>query len=64
MTEYVYDMSDPERDALTEHFLSTKKLGCSRFACFAVESTDVFATSRDGSSARYSRTPGATTPPP
>ena len=43
MTEYVYDMSDPERDELTARFLSTKKLGCTRFACFAVESTDPFA---------------------
>jgi len=43
VTEYVYDMSDPERDALTEHFLSTKKLGCNRFACFALEGTDPFA---------------------
>ncbi|TPG33040.1 hypothetical protein [Mycolicibacterium hodleri] len=43
MTDYVYDMSDPERDALTQHFLSTKNLGCSRFACFAVEGTDPFA---------------------
>lgn len=43
MTEYVYDMSDPERDALTEHFLSTKRLGCGRFACFAIEGTDPFA---------------------
>lgn len=43
MTEYVYDMSDPERDALTERFLSTKKLGCSRYACFAIEGTDPFA---------------------
>lgn len=43
MTDYVYDMSDPERDALTEQFLSTKKLGCNRFACFALESTDPFA---------------------
>lgn len=43
MTEYVYDMSDPERDELTEHFLSTKKLGCSRFASFAIEGTDPFA---------------------
>jgi hypothetical protein len=43
VTEYVYDMSDPERDALTAQFLSTKKLGCGRFACFALESTDPFA---------------------
>jgi hypothetical protein len=43
VTDYVYDMSDPERDALTEHFLSTKKLGCNRFACFALEGTDPFA---------------------
>jgi len=43
VTEYVYDMSDPERDALTEHFLRTKRLGCSRFACFALEGTDPFA---------------------
>ena len=43
MTEYVYDMSDPERDALTEHFLSTKRVGCNRFACFALEGMDPFA---------------------
>src|SRR4051812_28247586 len=43
LTNYVYDLSDPERDALTAHFLSTKKLGCSRLACFALESTDPFA---------------------
>jgi hypothetical protein len=41
--DYVYDMSDPERDALTEEFLSTKKLGCNRFACFALEGDDPFA---------------------
>ena len=43
VTDYVYDMSDPERDALTEQFLSTKRLGCDRFACFALEGTDPFA---------------------
>jgi hypothetical protein len=43
LTDYVYDLSDAERDALTEEFLSTKRLGCSRFACFAIESTDPFA---------------------
>ena len=43
MTDYVYDLSDAERDALTEEFLSTKRVGCSRFACFAIESTDPFA---------------------
>jgi hypothetical protein len=41
--DYVYDMSDPERNALTEQFLSTKKLGCNRFACFALEGNDPFA---------------------
>lgn len=43
MTEYVYDMSDSERDALTARFLDTKRLGCNRFACFAMEGTDPFA---------------------
>ncbi|MDX1891464.1 hypothetical protein [Mycolicibacterium sp. 050158] len=43
MTEYVYDLSDPERDALTEQFLGTKKLGCNRFACFTIEGDDPFA---------------------
>ncbi|MEU0496102.1 hypothetical protein [Mycobacterium sp. NPDC006124] len=43
MTEYVYDMSEIERDALTARFLDTKRLGCSRFACFAIEGTDPFA---------------------
>jgi hypothetical protein len=41
--DYVYDMSDHERDALTARFLSTKKLGCNRFACFAIEGDDPFA---------------------
>ena len=43
VTEYVYDLSDAERNALTEQFLATKRLGCGRFACFAIESTDPFA---------------------
>jgi hypothetical protein len=43
VTDYVYDLSDAERDALTEEFLSSKRVGCSRFACFAIESTDPFA---------------------
>lgn len=43
MTDYVYDMPDSERDALTQQFLATKKLGCNRFACFAIEGTDPFA---------------------
>lgn len=43
MTDYVYDLSDLERNALTAQFLSTKRLGCNRFACFALESTDPFA---------------------
>lgn len=43
MTDYVYDLSDAERNALTERFLSTKRLGCNRFACFAIEGTDPFA---------------------
>jgi hypothetical protein len=43
VTEYVYDMSDAERDALTEQFLATKKLGCARFACFKLEGPDRFA---------------------
>jgi hypothetical protein len=43
VTDYVYDMSDSERDALTDQFLRTKKLGCARFACFSLEGTDPFA---------------------
>lgn len=43
MTDYVYDMSDSERDALTADLLRTKKLGCGRFACFTVEGGDPFA---------------------
>lgn len=43
MTNYVYDLSDQECKALTEHFLDTKRLGCSRFACFTLEGTDPFA---------------------
>ena len=43
MTEYVYDMSDCDRNQLTEQFLSTKRVGCGRFACFTLEGTDPFA---------------------
>jgi hypothetical protein len=43
VTDYVYDMTDPERDALTKQFLRTKRLGCNRFACFSIEGTDPFA---------------------
>ncbi len=43
MTDYVYDLSDPERNSLTEQFLSTKKQACGRFACFALEGADPFA---------------------
>lgn len=43
MTDYVYDMSDCDRNQLTEQFLSTKRVGCGRFACFTLEGTDPFA---------------------
>ena len=43
VTDYVYDMSDSERDALTEQFLATKRPDSGRFACFTLEGTDPFA---------------------
>jgi hypothetical protein len=43
VTGYVYDLSDPERNSLTEQFLGTKKQGCGRFACFVLEGADPFA---------------------
>jgi hypothetical protein len=43
VTDYVYDMSDVERNELTQQFLGTKELGCARFACFTLEGTDRYA---------------------
>jgi hypothetical protein len=42
--QYVYDLSDSERNELTQEFLSTKTIPtCDRFACFEIEGTDPFA---------------------
>jgi hypothetical protein len=43
VTEYVYDMSDVERDALTAEFLSTKCSSDKRFVCFELAGNDPFA---------------------
>jgi hypothetical protein len=42
--KYVYDLSDSERDELTQHFLSSKGTpACHGFACFELEGTDPYA---------------------
>jgi hypothetical protein len=42
--KYVYDLSDSERDELTQHFLSSKgTAACHGFACFELEGTDPYA---------------------
>ena len=41
--QYVYDLSDAERNALTRDFLATQGQICGRFACFELDGTDPFA---------------------
>lgn len=43
MTDYVYDMSDVDRDQLTKQFLSTKQPSDQRFVCFELDGCDPFA---------------------
>jgi hypothetical protein len=41
--QYVYDLSDSDRNNLTREFLSAKTGVCGRFACFELDGTDPFA---------------------